>query len=166
MNKKIVCFTGPRPYKLPWGENEEAPACINLKARLYEAILKAFHNGSNHFISGMALGIDTIAAKLVLALKNQFPHASISLEAAIPYRKQSIFWSQEQRKTYNEICRSADKITIISDEYTPFCLMQRNKYMVDAASRVIAVDSGRPGGTAETISYAKKRNKEIIILVP
>ena len=32
------CFTGHRPNKLPWGEDERAPRCLALKARLGELL--------------------------------------------------------------------------------------------------------------------------------
>ena len=32
------CFTGHRPNKLPWGEDERAPRCLALKARLAELL--------------------------------------------------------------------------------------------------------------------------------
>ena len=32
------CFTGHRPNKLPWGEEERDPRCLALKARLAELL--------------------------------------------------------------------------------------------------------------------------------
>lgn len=75
-------FTGHRPGKLPWGEDESDLRCIALKAKLRAAVESAIHEGMEHFICGMAEGCDLYFAETVLALKSTYPH--ITLEAAIP----------------------------------------------------------------------------------
>lgn len=40
----------------------------------------------------------------------------------------------------------------------------RNVWMVDHSSRLIACWDGEPGGTANTIQYAKRRNTAIILI--
>ena len=47
-------FTGHRPGKLPWGEDESDLRCIALKAKLRAAVESAIHEGMEHFICGMA----------------------------------------------------------------------------------------------------------------
>lgn len=64
---KTCCFTGSRPKNLPW-QVETDPRCENLKQRLKIEIIKAIEDGYRHFICGMALGIDTYAAHIVLRL--------------------------------------------------------------------------------------------------
>jgi len=58
MHKK-ACFTGHRSNKFPFQYNERDPQCINLKKMLSSAIEDAIKMGYDHFISGMALGVDT-----------------------------------------------------------------------------------------------------------
>ena len=53
-----VCFSGYRPEKLPWGEDESDPRCAALKKRLYDAAESACAQGYRHFICGMARGVD------------------------------------------------------------------------------------------------------------
>lgn len=36
------CFSGHRPAKLPWGENEDDPRCWALKVRLRDALDAAY----------------------------------------------------------------------------------------------------------------------------
>ncbi len=39
MDKKdTCCFTGHRPNKLPWGEDESDPRCLKLKADIAQAL--------------------------------------------------------------------------------------------------------------------------------
>lgn len=163
---KTLCFTGHRPQKLPFGFNENDPRCIRLKAVLTEQIEKAINErGVQHFICGMALGVDMISAELVLNLKEKYPF--ITLECAIPCRYQSRKWPEDQRKRYYQIVRKSDLITIIRDTYTPECMFERNKYMVDKSDIIIGVcagHSGRNSGTSQTL-YLAKQKKIVIILV-
>ena len=39
------CFSGHRPAKLPWGEDEDDPRCRALKARLRDALDAAYEAG-------------------------------------------------------------------------------------------------------------------------
>ena len=38
---KTCCFTGHRPNKLPWGDNENAPECLALKASIARKVEEA-----------------------------------------------------------------------------------------------------------------------------
>ena len=57
---------------------------------------------------------------------------------------------------------------LICPDYRPDCYYQRNRYMVDHASRLIGVwREGCPGGTQYTIQYAEKKGLELdLILLP
>ena len=70
-------FTGHRPGKLPWGEDESDLRCIALKAKLRAAVESAIHEGMEHFICGMAEGCDLYFAETVLALKSTYPHITL-----------------------------------------------------------------------------------------
>lgn len=54
------CFSGHRPAKLPWGEDEDDPRCRALKAWLRDALDAAYEAGYRHFICGMAQGLSLI----------------------------------------------------------------------------------------------------------
>lgn len=153
---KTVCFTGRRPQKLPWGYNEADQRCLNLKRKLEEKIDLAIKNGATHFISGMALGVDMWAAEIVLKKKKSGIPAT--LEAAVPHKSQSSSWSAEQRARYDRILKSCDAVTLVSENYTPYCMMKRNQYMVDKSDLVIAVTDDFTGGSGKTVLYARSRN--------
>ena len=78
---KTCCFSGHRPQKLGYGEN--STQCDELKGRLEELIKNLIEKeGITYFVSGVALGVDTYAANIVLNLKAQYP--GITLECAYP----------------------------------------------------------------------------------
>ena len=159
------CFTGHRPQSLPFGFDEQNPSCIKLRAILRSEIERQItENKVTHFISGMALGIDLIAAELVLELKEQYPE--ITLESAIPCEAQAERWSVTQQERYYTIAAQCDKETLIQRPYTKDCFQKRNQYMVDSSSVVIAVWNGHPSGTGQTIMYARSKEKPIVIIHP
>lgn len=165
MSKKVCAFTGHRLQHLPFGSNEQDERCQKLKAELGKAIEKVItEQGVTHFISGMALGVDTFAAEAVLHLKEKYPE--ITLECAIPCETQAVKWNEQQRDRYFGIVERCDKETMLQTHYTPDCMEKRNRYMVNACDVVIAVWDGRPSGTGKTVQYAKEQGKEIIVIDP
>ncbi|MFA7637536.1 MAG: SLOG family protein [Monoglobales bacterium] len=152
---KTVCFTGRRPQKLPWGYNENDPRCIKLKNELKKKIEEAVSEGALHFISGMALGVDMWAAEIVLSLKKT--DSRITLEAAVPYRKQSASWSFDNKSRHSKILKDCDKVTYVSENYSAYCMMKRNKYMVDSSDLVIAATDDFSGGSGKTALYARSK---------
>ena len=56
---------------------------------------------------------------------------------------------------------------MLNAHYTPECMLERNRYLVDHADYLIAVyDGGGKGGTAYTVRYAREKKKEIIVIQP
>ena len=73
MIERCCAFTGHRPRKFPWGDNETDARCIALKKALAEEIAKLVDAGYTDFLSGMAEGTDAWAALAVLTLKKENP---------------------------------------------------------------------------------------------
>ncbi len=166
MKENTACFTGHRPQKLPWGFNENNVSCIAMKEIAKIEIQNAIINyGITHFISGMAIGFDMIAAELVLELKNDYPF--ITLECAIPCKEQDKLWRKQQKERYKYILSKADKITYVSDRtYFDGCMQKRNNYMIDNSSVLIALFNGKAGGTKQTVDYAKEKGLKVEIINP
>lgn len=159
---KSCCFTGHRPQKLPWGYDENDLRCIKFKSMLADTVEAVYESGVTHFICGMALGCDMYCAEAVIELKRRVN--DITLEAAVPYDGQDSAWNAANRKRYHDILMQCDSTVLISDTYTPYCMMKRNRYMVDSSSILIACYDGQNGGTKNTIDYAVKKDIEIIRL--
>lgn len=161
--KHICCFTGHRPDKLPWKENELDSRCVRLKVRLLEAIEEARVQGYRHFICGMARGCDLYFAEAVLAL--QARGKNIILECARPCETQADSWPEWERARYQSILDRCDFETLVQHHYDRFCMMRRNQYMVDRSSRLIAVYNGTPkGGTYQTLLCAARKGLDVHIL--
>ena len=92
------CFSGYRPGKLPWGNDENDPRCRALKVRLRDVMEAAYDEGYRHFICGMAQGCDLYFCELALQLRGERP--DMTIEAAIPCRTQADSWSELQPALY------------------------------------------------------------------
>ena len=163
MDKSISCaFTGHRPNKLPWHEDERDERCLTLKGLIYDAVEAVYQAGIRHYICGMAAGCDLYFAEAVMELRQT--RRGVTLEAAIPCEGQSRGWSEGLRERYNRLATECDVQTVLSESYSEGCYLRRNKYMVDRARILIAAYDGRPGGTQSTILYAIRQGLEIIEL--
>ena len=131
---------------------------------LSSLIRDKIENGFTHFLSGMAIGVDSYAAEIVLELRKEFP--SITLEAVIPCANQASKWNAQQVEKYNKILSQCDSTTLLQMEYTPDCMEKRNRYMVDHSDCVIAVWNGSNSGTSKTVKYAMTKELPITILHP
>ena len=157
------CFTGHRPARLPWGEQENDPRCLAMKLQISRALERAWGAGCRHFICGMARGCDLYFAEAVLALRQRRPEAI--LEAARPYEGQADGWLPQEQKRYRAILEQCNFETVVQHRYDRGCMMRRNRYMVDRSVRLIAVYDGAPkGGTFNTLAYAMRQGLKIDIL--
>lgn len=151
---KTCCFTGHRPEKLAQTEAE-------IKVWLTERIRDAVRDGYAVFISGMARGVDLWAAECVLSLRET--DGGIRLICASPCEGFETRWSQKWQELYHEIIVGADETVFISPRYDLSCFQKRNEWMVDHSSRLIAVYNGAPGGTRNTVDYARRQGLEIVL---
>ncbi|MCL1696332.1 SLOG family protein [Lysinibacillus sp. BPa_S21] len=158
-----VCFTGHRPNKLN-GYNPKDNSELLFKLR--DIIVDHIENKEVYtLISGMALGIDMWSARIVLKLKEKYPH--IKLVCAVPCDKQYSKWFQTNIDEWHDIIEKADDVVYVSKEpYTSWCMQKRNEYMVDNSDYVIAIWDGTKGGTGNCVKYAQSKNKPITTLHP
>ena len=155
-------FTGHRSEKLPWRYNESDPRCRDLKQRIYDTAEAVYTAGFTHFICGMAEGCDLYFCEAVVELRRD--HPEITLEAAVPFDGQADKWPAAVRERYNRLLLECDKVTLLQEEYTPGCMMKRNRYMVDHSQLIIACYDGQSGGTLNTLRYALEKNVRILHL--
>ena len=154
------CFTGYREYKLPWGSDESDPRCRKLQQQIFDAVDAVYADGIRHFICGMARGVDLYACEAVLQLREKY--RDITVEAAIPCPSQPEGWPEDEQRRWHDLVDRCDYETVVQDHYDAGCMQRRNRYMVDHASLLIAVNDGARGGTRSTIEYAFKRGVNVL----
>jgi uncharacterized phage-like protein YoqJ len=156
---KAVFFSGPRPKNLFQSYDPMHTANKRMLLKLREVIIDHIENkGIDTFISGMALGIDLWAARIVIKLREEKKYSHIKLVGAIPCLNQSDKWpknSQDEWLKVFEACNETHYVT--NKKYSHDCMQLRNEWMVDHASRGISVFTGASGGTMNCLLYAKKQ---------
>lgn len=154
MKERTVCFTGHR--KIP-PEQE-----TTLARRLRNTLIEMIERGYAFFMTGGALGFDTLAAQTVLELKAQYEDVKLIL--VLPCLSQTRGWSARDIEIYNDIKSKADKVIYTSQEYTKGCMHKRNRHLVDNSSVCICYLTESTGGTAYTVAYAQKNLLQVINL--
>ena len=157
------CFTGHRT--MLYEEKQKAADGIRSTVR---SLVK---RGVRHFITGGALGFDTVAAATVINIRDNEAlvdsdgnTVKISLTLAVPCPTQSDRWSFANKTMYNSIAKSADEVIMVSKSYTRDCMSRRNRYMVDSSAYCICYVTQKRGGSYYTMNYAKEAGLGIINL--
>jgi uncharacterized phage-like protein YoqJ len=154
MIEKTCCFTGHRTI---------APqAYEKVRRRLRQAMENLIERGVVYFGSGGALGFDLLAAETVLDMKAQYPQ--IRLIMVYPCRNQTAYWPSSEIDRYNAIQKACDKYVYVSQAYTPTCMHQRNRYLVEHSGYCICYLTKPGGGTAFTVQYAREKGLKIVNL--
>ncbi len=148
-----VAFTGHRfvsEYKLS-----------ELISNLRSTIIEHYNAGFRVFITGMAIGFDTIAAEELICLRlEELPN--IYIKAVVPFKGQEERWSLKHQNDYKRILEEVDEVIVLSDHFYKGCEKDRNTFMLNHSSRVIAYFDGIPrGGTYDTILKAEKKGMKI-----
>ena len=159
---ETACLTGHRPKNLPWHYDETKDNCVRFKNDLREILERAIKYGLKNFLIGMAEGFDMIAAELLLKLRRSYGY--IKIIAVIPFVGQERMWQSIQRERYHKILKQCDDKIILSQKYTDDCLNDRNKFMVENSSVIIACHNGKPSGTGNTIKYGRRSSCKIKII--
>lgn len=156
--QNCCCLTGHR--SLP----SDPDRLAELRQNLRRLICDLAQQGITTFYTGGALGFDTMAAMMVLELKSLLPQ--LRLHLALPYPEQAKRWSRTDRLLYEQIKEHADRVYLVSMEYSAVCMKKRNYFMVDR-SRACAyymVNATR-SGTAQTVNYARNQGCKLFDLL-
>ena len=146
------CFTGHRI--LPRGKEKQ------IFEKTKEVVIELIAKGVKYFGTGGAIGYDTLAAQVVLSLKEKYPF--IKLIVVCPCKNQDAKWDESQKRIYRDILNNADKIVVLADTYYDGCMQVRNRHLVDNSKYCVCYLTRNFGGTCRTVKYAYKRGNTVI----
>lgn len=162
LENKTVFFSGHRPEKLP-NEGDEYSSVINrLKSILYKEICYSVKDGYCNFMTGLARGVDSWAAEMILQIKVHNPN--VKLICVKPFEEHGKNWKGYDKWRLSHALEKADEIITISTEYKKGCLKERNQYMVDNADMLIAVVENYRSGTGQTIRLANTKGLAVKVI--
>ncbi len=154
MTKPKVCFfTGHRI--IAKSKHKE------IESWLRRDILDKINQKITVFITGGALGFDTMAAEQIISIREDYDFIKLCLY--LPCKNQDALWSEDNKKRFERIKSLADEVLYITDgEHTPGCMKKRNQAMVDASDFCIAYLVNVRSGSAQTVKMAEKNGIEIL----
>ena len=150
----IVTFCGHRNLS----DNTIGERLINTITKLF---LKATtDNLPISFYCGGYGEFDYLAENTVDKVRNNFPNTRCEKLFITPYITQSYQWRNKQMK------QRFDDIIYPPIENVPYkyAIIRRNEWMIDAADFVIAYVKYSWGGASRSLEYAKRKNKNIILI--
>ncbi len=157
-----ACFTGHRPEKIPFCDNELKMRM--LKSMLIERIYRAVDDGYLTFITGMARGVDIWGGKVIYTMKHSHPELGLKLIGISPYKNELDNLHGVDIYDYGTVRQCCDEMYYLSEDYFQACYHLRNRLMVDHSNRVIGVVSDYKSGTGNTIREAKRQGLELDVI--
>ncbi len=103
-------------------------------------------------VTSMNIGVETMAAQIALAVKEQ---TGLKLECVIPFEEQAKYFSEPQRDRYFGIIENCDKETLITTTKTKNSRALAVEYMVKQAD-IIIVGHPQSPEIEEIIENAQK----------
>ena len=148
------CFSGHRA--LP-------PETMDLvRKRTKRAIRDLYAQGYRTFITGGALGYDTMVAVMLFHLRDEFPEVQTVL--AYPYEGFNSKWTLQQWQEYRDRLLRYDEVVCVSQEPSRYAYWMRDRYMVDRASLCVGYCIDAASGTGYTMSYARQKGVRVLNL--
>jgi uncharacterized phage-like protein YoqJ len=136
---------------------------LSYRIQIEKLIMMAVNQGVKKFFTGMALGVDQVAAEI-------FIYHKLKWTAVLPCADQHLLWKPRQQSHYKKLLSQATDQVCLYKNYSPGVMQARNAWMVRRSDICLAVFNGDPhgigGGTATTFNLAKEKNLLIYQYVP
>lgn len=169
MEEQACFITGHRPARFKFKYSEDRPLCQKIKDALAGQITALYESGFRRFWVGGAMGVDTWAGEIVLALREQEAYKEIQLFVAIPFPDHGKDFDPKQTRRYQRILKECAGSAVVCPVFKPDAYKKRDYFMVDQCALGIAVydnDRAIRSGTGMTVNYAKKKGLPIILIHP
>ena len=156
---KSCCFSGHRSVHF---DMDFSHMGYVMQGILHKAIQQAIADGYKIFYGGLAQGFDIIAAEMVIKEKYANPDVDLTLVSVAPFRGQEAKWGQHWRSRHDEVLKASDEIVVLNESFIKGSYHERNRYLVNHASRLIGFFSGKSSGTKHTFDLAEEKGLEIV----
>lgn len=140
--------------------NSRISITATLKTKLKEQIEKVINQNVSVFYCGGYGDFDMLCAKTLRDLKIKYPN--IKSYFITPYITDS--YLKKIREYLNDNLYDDTIYPEIENIPPKFAICKRNEYMVNSADIIIAYVYATFGGAYKTLTYAKRKKKEIIFI--
>ena len=152
MRSRTCCFTGHRDIP-----NQDIPVVME-KTEKY--VRELVDRGVRYFGLGGALGYDTLAAQLMMRLRDE-EGLPVKLILVAPFVGFTSRWSPAQQHEFEKMLPRYDKVVYVEDHPSRGAYLARDRHLVDGSGYCIAYCTRNTGGTAYTMNYARKQGLQI-----
>ena len=135
-NNQTVAFTGHRKVRILQGFGNDPRILAQIREAVTGVVTGLYGQGYKEYYTGMASGFDMTAAEAVLQVRERYE--GIKLIAAVPFRKQPLWFEAEDQLLYARLLERMDRVVMVSENYHKGCYLRRDEYMVRKADTVIA----------------------------
>lgn len=97
-NNQTVAFTGHRKERILQGFGNDPRILAQIREAVAGMVIELYGQGYKEYYTGMASGFDMTAAEAVLQVRERYE--GIKLIAAVPFRKQPLWFEAEDRLLY------------------------------------------------------------------
>lgn len=151
--ERVLCFTGHRPEKLPARRELQI-----LTETLHYYINISVTKGYTHFLTGLADGVDYLAAEYLFTLRQRYP--ILQVIGVQPCEDYEEFYCSHgyslPRLEY--MLRNVNGLIVLPGSYRSHkAFRERNYYMVDRSAAIIAVCAKGRSGSMQTLGYAMRQ---------
>lgn len=166
----IACtITGHRPTRFKFKYKEDYSLCKKIKRSLSAVLCAMYEQGVRRFYVGGALGVDMWAGEAIIAMMQQPQYGDIELYCVLPFLGYDQRWDDKSKHRMARIRAASTEIMYACEQETPDAYKQRNYYMVEHSSLLLAIyDQNRNirSGTGQTVNYALKCGHTITYIHP
>lgn len=164
MNKNMCCtLAGPGPTNFSFADDRKSKGYIELKGKIRGVVENLVTAGVTVFFTGMARGVETWAAEAVIEVKAKYKN--VKLVAVLPCETQANNWPEEDREIYFNTLPKCDDVMYISTHFTPTCMYDYRRYMIDHSDNILAVnDVGVEDIDSYSVRYAQASNCNLILI--
>lgn len=150
----VVAITGHRPGSLSTEQRQYMQDGLEFIA---DGLIEYY--GAEKFLTGLALGADTIWAELALKY-------GIEYDVYIPFEGQEERWSQADQKRYRELRSSASSEKAFGQQFSNRLYHARNDALIQDSDLLVAVwrPSVQKGGTFSTVQKSLKKSHPTLLL--
>lgn len=166
---KACAIIGHRPTRFKFKYNENNTGCKRLKKRLHDQFVLLYEQGVRRFLIGGSLGVDIWSGEILLKLKEQPEYAGIELVLVLPHPGHDARWDQRSKARLAFLLAHCAEHTTVGMQANAESFYKKNRYMVDHSNCLLAVyDNDRTvrNGTGQTVQYAEKLGRSIVLIHP
>lgn len=150
----VVAITGHRPGSLNTEQRQYMQEGLEF---ITDGLVEYY--GAEKFLTGLALGADTIWAELALKY-------GIEYDAYIPFEGQEERWNQSDQKKYRDLRSGASSEKVFGQQFSNRLYHARNDALIQDSDLLVGVwrPSVQKGGTFSTVQKSLKKSHPTLLL--